>query len=156
MIDRLHQFFSISAGDDNKRFSSLEGTSANSNNNRLATDAKSNTTSSGFPKTQKIHGNKIRKPIDLGAAASFAASAQAQSTQSKSNKSTTSNFDLFSTADYGHSTVTSQPQPSSLVITGNDDDDDFDPRGLSRYVELFPNPFTIFRFNPEVLGWLSP
>ena len=79
----------------------------------------------------------------MGAAATFAAASQpstqpnATKQQSNStginvsNKSTT-NFDLFATD--GENLNSQQQQPSSLVITG--DDDDFDPRGVGRYAYL--------------------
>ena len=91
------------------------------------------------PKLQKSQGNKTRKPIDLGAAASYAASQssttstrrqQQQATTSNNTMGASSDFvnDLFSTGDSG---VVAQ-QPSSLVITGDDDDFDLGPRAPSR------------------------
>ena len=117
------------------------GRTANSNNNSLNTaDTRPNTVTTGANerKTQKT-GNKIRKPIDLGAAASFATQDSSKSKQLSNNSSSVtnsvsnkSNLDLFGiNDDYDGKNLNSQ-QPSSLVITG--DDDEFDPRGLSRYV----------------------
>ena len=121
--------------DDNKRFSSIKGSSTN--NNQLTATADTKATTGGERKPQKA-GNKIRKPIDLGAAATFAATAQPstqrhaadqQQSNNVSNKSTT-NFDLFTHEQDGEIPNSQQQQPSSLVITG--DDDDFDPRGVGR------------------------
>ena len=133
-----YQHSSIIATDDNKRFSSVKTGSALSNNNQFNTSSDKTT---GDSKKKTV--NKVRKPIDLGAAATFAANASSaqpsnNSTQNNvSNKSTT-NFDLFSTDDdtaIGNNAANNSnqyQQPSSLVITGNDDDDDFDPRNFGR------------------------
>merc|ERR1712038_388214 len=124
------------AVDDNKRFSSVKVGSTLSNNNQFNTSSDKTT---GDSKKKTV--NKVRKPIDLGAAATFAANASSaqpsnNSTQNNvSNKSTT-NFDLFSTDDdtaIGNNAANNSnqyQQPSSLVITGNDDD--FDPRSFGR------------------------
>ena len=134
----LYALFQISVADDNKRFASIKESSS-TNNNQLATTGDTKTTTGGDKKPQKL-GNKIRKPIDLGAAATFAAKAQPstqqhstneQQSNNVSNKSTT-NFDLFATDQDGGNFNSQQQQPSSLVITG---DDDFDPRGLGRYAK---------------------
>ena len=115
-----------------------------SNNNRFTatTSPKLDTNNQVVPpKLQKSQGNKVRKPIDLGAAASYAASQssttstrrqQQQATATGNNKmGASSDFvnDLFST---GESDVVAQ-QPCSLVITGDDDDDfDLGPRAPAR------------------------
>ena len=137
-VETLYEHSSILATDDNKRFSSVKTGSTLSNNNQFNTSSDKTT---GDSKKKTV--NKVRKPIDLGAAATFAANASSaqpsnNSTQNNvSNKSTT-NFDLFSTDDdtaIGNNAANNSnqyQQPSSLVITGNDDDDDFDPRSFGR------------------------
>ena len=132
--------FTFIAADDNKRFSAIKTGSTSSNNNQFSTSSGDKT--AGEKKPQKT-SNKIRKPIDLGAAATFAANASSAqpsnniTQQPVSNKSTT-NFDLFATDDdvSGGGNISANvsnqyQQPSSLVITG-DDDDDFDPRSFGR------------------------
>lgn len=119
--------------DDNKGFSSIKESST-TNNNQLTTTADTNKTTGGDKKPLKL-GNKIRKPIDLGAAATFAARAQPSTQQLSTNEpqsnnvsnKTTTNFDLFATDQDSGDFNSQQQQPSSLVITG---DDEFDPRGL--------------------------
>merc|ERR1712038_2014575 len=87
------------AVDDNKRFSSVKAGSSLSNNNQFNTSSDKSTGDS-----KKKTANKVRKPIDLGAAATFAANASSaqpsnNSTQQPvSNKSST-NIDLFGTDD---------------------------------------------------------
>merc|ERR1712038_1761220 len=87
------------ATDDNKRFSSVKTGSVLSNNNQFNTSSDKT-----IGDSKKKTANKVRKPIDLGAAATFAANASSaqpsnNSTQNNvSNKSTT-NFDLFGTDD---------------------------------------------------------
>ena len=133
----------VLAIDDNKRFSAIKSGSTLSNNNQFSTS--SGDKSIGDNKKPQKTSNKIRKPIDLGAAATFAANASSAqpsnniTQQPVSNKSTT-NIDLFGTDDDvisgGNNTVNvsnQYQQPSSLVITG-DDDDDFDPRSFGRWV----------------------
>lgn len=118
-------------GDDNKRFSSLR--SSTNNNQPNVADAKTNNAASivGDKKPQKA-GLKARKPIDLGAAANFAQQSTHSSTRQAGKSSASNTIDLFGT-DGGETTHSTPQQPSSLVITG---DDDFDPRGSSRYVVL--------------------
>merc|ERR1712038_854900 len=90
------------ATDDNKRFSSLKSSSTVSNNNQFNTS--SGDKAIGDNKKPQKASNKVRKPIDLGAAATFAANASSQqpsnniTQQPVSNKSST-NIDLFGTDD---------------------------------------------------------
>ena len=136
----LSAFFPISVTDDNKGFSSIKESST-TNNNQLTTTADTNKTTGGDKKPLKL-GNKIRKPIDLGAAATFAARAQPSTQQLSTNEpqsnnvsnKTTTNFDLFATDQDSGDFNSQQQQPSSLVITG---DDEFDPRGLGRYAKEY-------------------
>ena len=119
-------------GDDNKRFSSLR--SSTNNNQPNVADAKTNNAAAsivGDKKPQKA-GLKARKPIDLGAAANFAQQSTHSSIRQAGKSSVSNTIDLFGT-DGGGTTHSTPQQPSSLVITG---DDDFDPRGSSRYVVL--------------------
>merc|ERR1719242_1290134 len=116
-----------SVGDDNKRFSSLR--SSTNNNQPNVADAKTNNAAAsivGDKKPQKA-GLKARKPIDLGAAANFAQQSTHSSTRQAGKSSVSNTIDLFGT-DGGETTHSTPQQPSSLVITG---DDDFDPRGSS-------------------------
>ena len=120
--------FTIIVGDDNKRFSSLR--SSTNNNQPNVADAKTNIAAAsiaGDKKPQKA-GPKARKPIDLGAAANFAQQSTQHSTRQAEKSSVSNTIDLFGTD--GGETINSTPQqPSSLVITG---DDDFNPRGSIR------------------------
>ena len=131
--------FLISVHDDNKGFSSL---GASSNNNQLeSATTKSGTGSIEANKQQRTQNtNKVRKPIDLGAAAAFAAqSAKTQKQQTSCNSTVSNNRtnfvdDLFSVGgsnnDSGGGVTTEQP--SSLVITGEDDDFDLGPRAPTK------------------------